>query len=880
MALDPGTRLGSYEIVAPIGAGGMGEVYRARDSKLGRDVAIKVLKAAYVGDPDRLSRLEREARMLAALNHPNIATIYALEQAAGLHYLAMEFIDGQTLATRLDRGPLKVKELLDLGIQVADALDVAHAQGIIHRDIKPANIAITQRGQAKVLDFGLAKLMRHSNASDSSCATTLSQEEAVSALGVLPGTVPYMSPEQVRGEDLDARSDLFSFGLVVYEMATGRRAFSGRSNAVICEAVLNRVPPSPSYLNPSLPPQLEHIIYRALEKDRKLRYQTARDLGAEFLRLRRDLDSGSSSLPSPAPLVRNRWYMSAGTLGAGVAVAALVLWLMVKLPPSFPPVARSDAITNDGRQKGMPDSYYPMVTDGARLFFTEVGEGDLSLTQVSTAGTETAHIEAAFRFPRLADISPDGAQLLVLGFNGSELQSSIWRLPTLGGTARRVGDFQAHDATWTPRGDLVYASGSDLYWAKADGSDNRKLVSVVGTPFWLRWSPDGRFLRFTIGDPGTNGMSLWEVSADGSNLHPLLAKWKEPTTECCGNWSPDGKYFAFQSSRNGHTDIWVLGNVGYFSTWRSKKGPWQLTAGPMNFLAPVFSQDGKRLFVIGEQRRGELVRYDAKARRFLPYLSGISADRLGFSRNGQMVAYVSYPDGTLWRSRSDGTQKQQLTFPPLVLHLPRWSPDGRSIAFDGSRDGKRKKIYIVSADGGVPTEVLPGNQGQVDPNWSPDGESLVFVGSGLTADSAAGTAIFVLNVKTHDLSALSGSADLLSPRWSPDGRYIAATTSDSQKLMLFDTGTRQWSELGHIQVGYLSWSSDSNYLYFDTFGDHPSINRLGIRDGVVEKIVSLESLHRVWGPYGPWSGLASDDSILATRDVGSQEIYAIQWPLR
>lgn len=300
----------------------------------------------------------------------------------------------------------------------------------------------------------------------------------------------------------------------------------------------------------------------------------------------------------------------------------------------------------------------------------------------------------------------------------------------------------------------------------------------------------------------------------------------------------------------------------------------------MNFLAPVFSQDGKKLFVIGEQRRGELVRYNAKAHRFLPYLSGISADRLSFSRSGEMVAYVSYPDGTLWRARTDGTHKQQLTFPPLVIHLPQWSPDGNRIAFEGSKDGNRARIYIVSAEGGVPSEVLPGKQRQADPNWSPDGKALVFVGAEPAADSGPNTAIFLLNLKTHELSALSGSSELLSPRWSPDGRYIAATTTNSQKLLLFDTKAKQWNELAEAQVGYLSWSTDSSYLYFDTFGAHPAISRIGIRDRQIENVASLENLHRVWGPYGPWSGLAPDDSPLATRDIGSQEIYAIQWPDR
>src|SRR5262249_14335057 len=257
----------------------------------------------------------------------------------------------------------------------------------------------------------------------------------------------------------------------------------------------------------------------------------------------------------------------------------------------------------------------------------------------------------------------------------------LWVLPVLGGSARRLGDVLANDGTWSPDGQkILYAAGRDLYLAKGDGTEPRKLVTAGGLPRHTRWSPDGTKLRFSIYNPETHLGSLWEVSAAGNNLHPLLPGWNNPPAECCGNWTPDGKYFVFQSDREGMTNIWAIREQGGF--FRKHSGePVQLTGGPISVSAPVPSVDGKKLFVVGTQLRGELVRYDAKSGQFTPYLSGISAEHLSFSRDGQWLAYIAYPETTLWRSRVDGTSRLQLTFLPMRAILPHWSPDGKRIAF-------------------------------------------------------------------------------------------------------------------------------------------------------------------------------------------------------
>ena len=285
-------------------------------------------------------------------------------------------------------------------------------------------------------------------------------------------------------------------------------------------------------------------------------------------------------------------------------------------------------------------------------------------------------------------------------------------------------------------------------------------------------------IRFRVGGFTTTQGSLWQVSVDGTNLHPLLPGWHTPPVECCGKWTTDGKYFVFGSGGN----VWALAEKGKWFG-KSSAQPVQLTSGPMSFFSPLPSKDGKKLFVVGALARGELSRYDAKSAEFLPFLSGISADSVSFSKDGQWVAYVSFPEGTLWKSKLDGSQRIQLSYPPLTAVLPSWSPDGKQLVFYGFLPGGNAKLYTVSTDGGTPSEQIPeDSEKKLDPDWSADGTKIVF-GNGPTNRNSS---IRILDVNTHQLSTLPGSTGLYSPRWSPDGRYIVAMTFDSRSLMLFD----------------------------------------------------------------------------------------------
>ena len=787
-----GMTVSHYRIVERLGSGGMGIVYKAEDLRLGRTVALKFLTESYSSkDHAALERFQREARAASALNHSNICVIYDIDTYNCQPFLVMELLEGQTLRERIGARRFKIDELLDLAIQVADALEAAHLKGIVHRDIKPANIFVTRGGQAKILDFGLAKLASAIPGAElATCAT----EEMLTSPGTAVGTVSYMSPEQAMGVELDARTDLFSFGVVLYEMATGVRPFAGTTNAALFDAILHKTPVSPVQLNPETPPKLGEIINKTLERSRDMRYQHAADLRTDLRRLKRDTESEklavSVAIPEEPEALNtsNRlWVLVAAA--AVVLMIGLIFWLRSPVP--HPKVLSYTRLTNDGRAK------FRLRTDAARLYFNEATSGlSATLMQAATSGGEIVPIPTPFMNPRLCDISPNGSELLVVGLAGLEPEAALWVVPIPAGTPRRLGDLIAHDAVWSPNAQhIVYARGTDLYRANSDGTNLTKLVSLNGTATALRWSPNGRVLRFTIKDSTTNATSLWEVSSDGTDLHALMAGWNQPTAECCGAWTPDGKYFVFQSTRNGSANIWAVSEKGgVFS--KKIRTPVAVTTGPMNFLEPVPGKEGSKLFVIGEQRRGELVRYDSNTRRFVPYLSGISAEAVSFSKDGDWVAYVAYPEGTLWRSKVNGSQRLQIGFPPMRAFQLRWSPDAKQIAFMATMPGRPWQIYVVSVDGGAPRQLTTNERNYGDPDWSPDGGSLVF-GALPFIESDRASAIYVLDVRAnHPARVLPGSEGLYSPRWSPDGRYLAATTSDNSKIVGFGFHFQEVVRLG------------------------------------------------------------------------------------
>ena len=873
-----GQTISHYRLLRKLGGGGMGVVYEAEDLALGRHVALKFLPDELSGDPQALDRFRWEARAASALNHPNICTIYEIGEAAGQTFIAMELLEGKTLGEIMRGEPLPLEQVVDWGIQIAEALDAAHIKCILHRDVKPGNIFFVQRGQIKLLDFGLAKPTLERRLAQTVNAPTMaipvSPQEATSR-GLTLGTVSYMSPEQALGKELDARSDVFSLGVVLYLMGTGALPFSGNTPIATFDAILHRTPQPPAQFNPQLPPELERIIYKALEKDRDLRYQSAAELRSDLKRLKRDLETGSMRMWTRQAKPARARHLRLPTLAlAGIAALATILALLswLRSPATPARVVASLQLTSSAVPKSS------LVTDGARIYFSAEKGGQFLLQQISTAGGETAPLTTPFASADIFDISPDRSSLLITSeAGGTQTETPLYQLPIPAGSPRAVGSVRAHSAAYTPDGQfIVYGNRSDLYQVALDGSQSRKLITLPGAAMDLRFSPDGHWIRFTLQDPENNTSELWEVGADGKGLRRLLAsEWNQPSQECCGSFTRDGKYFFFESSRGNSHDIWVLPQERGLLPGK-RLAPQQLTAGPLAFLFPVPASDGKKLFVVGQQLRFELQRYDQKTRHFLPYLSGISAGELDFSRDGKWLAYISYPDHTLWRSRLDGSERSQLTYAPLQVHLPHWSPDGTQIAFMASQPGQPWKLYLISAQGGAPQPLTIEQVNESDLTWMPDGKSLVFGHMPwLQYANSSETGIEMLDLKTSKITHLPGSNGLFSPRVSPDGRYVAAFTADSKKLMLYNFATQKWLPLAQATFAYGNWSHDSRYVYLEDYSRGDDIVRVSVQGGPLQLLESVKDLPRGSDPWASWLGLGPDDAPLLMRDQSNQEIYAL-----
>jgi serine/threonine protein kinase len=857
MTLALGTKLGPYEIVSQLGAGGMGEVYRARDPGLGRDVAVKVLPSFLARDPDRLRRFEQEARAAAALNHPNILAVFQMGTYEGVPYLVSELLEGSTLREQFGRGPLPIRKVIDYGAQIARGLAAAHEKGIVHRDLKPENLFLTKDGRIKILDFGLAKLTPTSHESEPGGPTMGGNTEP----GVVMGTVGYMSPEQVRGNVADHRADIFAFGAILYEMLTGKRAFQKTTSADTMSAILNGDPPAISQTSLTVPPGLQRVVHRCLEKNPEQRFQSSSDL-AFALEALSDSASSQSGAVVPAKSRRSWAWIAASGVVILSSAALIGTW---GLGSAVPQVQAITQLTDDAEPK-----QGRLATDGSRIYFNEGETGSWKIAEVSVTGGQTAPVSTRLENPQIVALTPDSSALLAMvgGFN--DPLYPLWLIPLPAGEPRRVGDIEVVDASFFPNGHIAFTYGTTLAVAEKDGSNSRKLADFSRPPYAPSVSPDGSRVDVTLCCDGSPS-SLQEIAVASSRSQEVI-KAEPNVRSCCSSWTRDGKYLLFQRLRNGRWDLEALQEKSGF--FRHIQSPLRLTNGPLSFTDAVASRDGKQIFAIGSKSRGELVRYDEKNRGYFPYLSGISATDPTFSRDGKWVAYRSYPDYTLRRSRSDGSDRLQLTYPPTVVWLPFISPDGTKVSF-----GSEWQVFVVSLDGGAPRKITEHCGVGV---WSPDSNLLALTCTipGKHAGEKNSLQIEIADLSSGKTSVVPGSKGRLGPFWV-DQHTLVAATEDTTRFLTFDLTTQKWSDLA--SGVFVNWfiSPDSAYLYCTTGGGEPKALRIRLSDHKVETITALKGLRRVVDVFGATQiNVAPDGSPLFTRDIGTQEIYAldIKWP--
>ncbi len=509
---------------------------------------------------------------------------------------------------------------------------------------------------------------------------------------------------------------------------------------------------------------------------------------------------------------------------------------------------RIDQLTrNDSIFPGVPsmESFAVLATDGSRLYSSILDNGQTEIASIDAGTGEMQQLELPSEIvnPTLGDISPDGSRLLVRSHVSSDSEQPVWVAPRSGGSALRVGNIRAHDAVWMPDGESVlYASGNDLDVMRLADGTTTHLATLPGRAFWMRWSPDGRLLRFTLLDPLSHTSSLWQI-ANGGRPEPLLAGWTRPASECCGVWTPDGRSYVFQS---GHQTGNRLGTeAGGSDLWRLRgsatSAPERLTNGPLRFTAPVAERGGLRIDCVGLDVRSELERFDPGLRRFVAERGFLSmATRASYSRDRKWVAWTDAA-GRLWRAgAADGSEKVQLTPESLQVFLAQWSPDGRHLVAMAREPGESWQLFLVNADGGVPERLLHEKRNEADPTWSADGKQVAF---GRTPDlmgrEDGPKQIEVLDLATRTVRAVPGSEGLFSPRWSPDGRWIAALTLGEQRLMLFDVAAGTWQPVGGLRAADPVWTADSTALYMHAVFDRPqTIERVGIPAGAGGAVVT------------------------------------------
>ncbi len=870
-----GKELGSYRIERALGAGGMGEVFLAYDTKLKRNVALKILPAEFVSDGERIKRFEREARTVSALNHPNIVTIYDVGQTDGINFLVTEYIEGKTVREIIKEKP-SLRETLLIVSQTCEALAAAHASGIIHRDIKPENIMMRPDGYVKVLDFGLAKLNPQAESIHVSLANYTRK-------GMIIGTLAYMSPEQISDDAIDQRTDLWSLGVVLYEMLTGVKPFQAESKQAIFNAILSGEPTAATSFETSLPIESNRILEKALEKDKEFRYQTASDFRADLKRLQKTIDSSfslsNSGLESPKKPAKN--FAPKAAIVAGILILlgglSFIGWQFFRKKSDAPNwlQAKNSQLTDASGLEGFPSLapdgksfvYFGMNGKNTDIFLQRVGGKNATNLTKDSAANDTMPV-----------FSPDGENI---AFRSEREPAGIYLMEATGENVRRVSDTGFHPS-WSPDGKRLVVSDkastihtfhtlpNSSLWIIETATGEKKSLPTGGDAIQPSWSPNGHRIAFWFVAEGRLG-EIATIAADGVSEPVVVAE--NAATDWNPVWSPDGKFLYFASDRSGNMNFWRVAIDE--QTGKVLSEP-EIVPTPSKYCRHLtFSHDGKILLYSNYDSLSNLqtVNFDAKTGKLKGTITAVtSGDKEvsspHLSPNGKefVIRSVNRTQEDLVIFNRDGTNWRKLTDDKFLERRPRWSPDGKRIAFQSNRTGKYQ-IWTINADGSnLEQMTYTDGEGASAPTWSPDGKQLIYT---VLKNSRRVPYIiktdkkwreqtpvklppfdeFAVSFEVHDWSddgdklvgvfqneqgqirgigifsfASAGytkiSADGFYPAWLKDNRRFIFADAENGKIFLGDAQTKTTTEIYAAPTGgiqHADVSNDDQFLYFRYF---------------------------------------------------------------
>jgi Tol biopolymer transport system component len=847
-----GTRLGPYEILSPLGSGGMGEVYRARDHKLGRDVAIKVLTPAFTADSERVKRFEREARTLASLNHPHIGAIYGLEDANDVPALVLELVEGPTLAERLARGPVPIAEALSIARQIAEALEAAHERGIVHRDLKPPNIKVTSNGNVKVLDFGLATEATAAEGGLSQLGTATNATLA----GVILGTAAYMSPEQARGQPVDRRTDIWAFGCVLYEMLTGRPAFGGQTVTDILAAIVERQPDWKA-LPSATSPAIRRLLERCLEKDVKRRL---RDVGDARIEIDDALGRGASRSASTGTRGFGRalrWV--AGIAVAGVFVAGVTGWLWRSRDRgavSRPPIRMNFRQVTS--QAGI--EWFPSLSpDGKWVVYAGEGTGNRDIYLQSVTGQTPINLTADSQDDDdQPAFSPDGERI---AFRSNREGGGIFVMGRTGESVRRVTR-TGFKPTWSPDGSqLAFTTenvelnpqntqGQSELWIVNVTSGEQKRLSA-GDAVLASWSPHGHRIAYTqrLGGGRQRDMrDIWTISSTTGESRPVT---QDPANDWSPVWSPDGRFLYFASDRGGSMNLW---RVAIDEVTGSPRGEPEPITTPAPFVAhPTISGDGARIAYTSvlQTRNIQRLVLDQTTGTTTGEPTWLTTGSRSWSNpdpspDGQWVAFYSnlQSEENLYVVRTDGTGLRQVTNEPAIIdRVPRWSPDGKWIAYFSNNRSATYQLWKIRPDGSGHQQLTEASHDVRYPIWAPDGSRMAVTEIGKTADAGQ---VYIFDPNRSWKQQTPQPLPLLQdPRvlflvnsWSHDGeRLVGQAGLATQGIVTYSlrSGTfDRMTDFGEFPV----WLADSRHVLFVSGGKDFFV--LDTRSRKVQKVFSVK----------------------------------------